>query len=255
MGLEIRGLTAGYGEREVLQDVSLRLAAGEVVALAGPNGAGKTTLLRVASGTLPAWRGAVRWQGEDLLALPPRLRARRMAVVPQARQAPPTFTVYQTVMLGRTPYLSWLGVPGPRDRAAVRRALEQTDLTGLAHRMLGQLSGGEQQRVLLARALAQETPLLLLDEPTTHLDLRHQVALLKMVRRLSRENGLTVLMVLHDLNLAARFADRIALFSRGQVVAAGTPREVLTPALIAEVYQTKVVIWDTPAGFPAVFAA
>ncbi len=252
MTLEIRGVVAGYGARDVLHGVDLTVAAGEVMVLAGPNGAGKTTLLRVLSGTLRPRAGTVRWQEEDLLALSPRQRARRMAVVPQARGVPPTFTVAQAVMLGRTPYLSWLGAPNAYDRDVVRRVLAQTDLTDLADRPLGQLSGGERQRVLLARALAQETPILLLDEPTTHLDLRHQANILRLVRDLSRERGLAVLMVIHDLNLAARFADRLALFDQGRVLAVDAPQAVLTAARIAAVYRTPVDVCRTPQGLPLV---
>jgi len=255
MALEIRGVAAGYGEREVLHGIDLTVAAGEVMVLAGPNGAGKTTLLRVLSGTLRPRAGAVRWQGEDLLGLSPRQRARRMAVVPQARTAPPTFTVAQAVMLGRTPYLSWLGAPDARDHEVVQRVLAQTDLTDLAARKLGQLSGGERQRVLLARALAQETPILLLDEPTTYLDLRHQANILRLVRGLSRAHGLAVLMVVHDLNLAARFADRMALLDGGEILAVGAPEDVLTAERIAAVYRTPVDVCRAPQGQPMVVLA
>ncbi len=253
--LELIQLYACYGERRVLHGVDLAVQQGEIVALTGPNGAGKTTLLRVVSGTLRPCSGAVRWQGQDLLALSPRERARIVAVVPQARALPPAFTVEQAVMLGRTPYLSWLGAPSARDRAAVQQALEETDLAPLASRRLAQLSGGEQQRVLLARALAQETPVLLLDEPTTHLDLHHQANILQLVSRLSRERGLTVLMVIHDLNLAARFADRVALLDHGALLAVDEPQMVLTADRIAAVYDVPVHILHTRPGRPVVVLA
>ncbi len=250
--LQIRGLTAAYGEHEVLHGVTLDVARGEVLALAGPNGAGKSTLLRVVSGTLPPRGGAVLWAGRDLLKMPPRERARLAAVVPQARRLPPMFTVRQAVALGRTAYLSWLGALGESDRAAVARALAQTDLLPLADRLLGHLSGGEQQRMLLARALAQETPVLLLDEPTTHLDLRHQANILGLVRRLSRERRMAVLMVMHDLNLASRFADRLALFAEGRVVSVGEPAKVLTAEAVRRVYGTPVEIWRNGDGRPLI---
>ena len=220
------------------------MARGEVVALAGPNGAGKSTLVRVISGVLRPKHGAVQWEGADLLELPPRERARLVAVVPQAHHLPPMFTVRQAVGLGAL---------GESDHAAVERALAQTDLLPLAERPLGHLSGGEQQRVLLARALAQETPLLLLDEPTTHLDLRHQANILGLVRRLSRARRMAVLMVVHDLNLASRFADRLALFAEGRVVRVGAPAEVLTAETVWQVYGTPVEIWRNGDGRPVVY--
>ena len=244
--LRIRDLHAGYPQRPVLHGVSLDVAPGQVMALVGPNGAGKTTLIRALSGALRRVRGQATWEGRDLLALPPPQRARYLAVVPQARRLPATFTVRQAVALGRTPYLGWLGGLGPRDHRAVKRALHLTDLEPLADRLLGHLSGGEQQRVLLARALAQETPVLLLDEPTTHLDLRHQIHILALVQRLAREERLAVVMVLHDLNLAARFGDRVALLHQGALVAEGPPEAVLTAERIAQVYGLPVRIVHLP---------
>ncbi len=255
MALEIIHLSACYGKHRVLHGVDLTLPRGEVMALVGPNGAGKTTLLRVLSGTLQPCSGTVQWEGMDLLALSPRERAQLVAVVPQARDLPVAFTVEQAVTLGRTPYLSWLGAPGPRDRQAVEQALAETDLLPLAARRLAQLSGGEQQRVLLARALAQETPILLLDEPTTHLDLRHQANILRLIQQFSRERGLTVLMVIHDLNLAAHFADRVALLDHGVVLAVDKPEAVLTTDRIAEVYHTSVNVLHIPQGHPVVVLA
>jgi len=251
--LQIREVTAAYGERRVLHGVTLSVGRGEMVALAGPNGAGKSTLLRVVSGVLPPTSGAVLWEGRNLLKMTARERARLIAVVPQARHLPPMFTVRQAVALGRTAYLSWLGTLGESDRAAVERALAQTDLLPLADRLLGHLSGGEQQRVLLARALAQETPILLLDEPTTHLDLRHQANFLQLVRRQSRERQMAVLMVVHDLNLASNFADRLALFAEGKVVRVGKPAEVLTAEAIRRVYGVSVGIWRNDSGRPLVY--
>ena len=244
--LRLANLYAGYPQRPVIQGVTLSVAPGQVTALLGPNGAGKTTLIRALSGVIQPVRGQVYWQETDLLRLPSHQRARYLAVVPQARQLPPTFTVRQAVALGRTPYLGWLGTPGPEDRAAVERALDWTDLHPLADRLLGHLSGGEQQRVLLARALAQATPILLLDEPTAHLDLRHQVGLLSLVRRLAREHDLTVLLVLHDLNLAARFADKVALLHQGRLVAQGQPSVVLTAERLTAVYGVTVQIIHLP---------
>jgi iron complex transport system ATP-binding protein len=173
-------------------------------------------------------------------------RARFMAVVPQARQLPGAFSVYQTVALGRTPYLGWLGKTGKSDDLAVQKALEQTQLSQLAERMVGSLSGGEQQRVLLARALAQSTPILLMDEPTTHLDLEHQTVLLNLVRSLAAEQNLAVLAALHDLNLASLYADRVALIAAGKIQAVGTPQQVLTSEQLSRVYHVTVQVMPHP---------
>ena len=245
--LEIQSLCVTYGDKPVLKDISLSVRPGEVLAVIGPNGAGKTTLLRAASGVLLPDQGAVFLDGADMRQFPPEQRARRLAVVPQARSLPPAFTVYQTVLLGRTPYLGWLGQARAQDHAQARQALEHTDLLDLAERRVGALSGGEQQRVLLARALAQDTPILLLDEPTTHLDLQHQSRLLNLVRQLADRRKLAVLLVLHDLNLAALYADRLALLVDGRILATGDPHSVLTEQNLSTVYQVPVQVMTHPA--------
>lgn len=244
--LDIQHLSVAYGECTVLQDISLHVSAGEVLAVLGPNGVGKSTLIRAMSGVLPAKAGTIRVEGRDVARLSQNQRARYMAVVPQARMLPEHFTVYQTVLLGRTPYLGWMGSTGPRDHELVRHALDQAQVTRLADRWVGTLSGGEQQRVLLARALAQDTPVLLLDEPTTHLDLQHQTGLLNLVRDLASEKKLAVLMVLHDMNYAAIYANQIALLVRGRVFACGTPAEVLTEAHLTSIFQVPVRVIPHP---------
>lgn len=244
--LEISELSVAYGGRLFLKEISFEIQPGEVVALIGPNGAGKTTLLRAVSGVLPAHSGRVRVGGKDFSRLPAAGRARYLAVVPQARNLPGDFTVWQTVLLGRTPYLGWLGQASPVDQARTRWALERTRTLDLSHRRIGELSGGEQQRVLLARALAQETPILLLDEPTTHLDLQHQSILLNLVQELAHEQGLAVLMALHDLNLTALYADRVALLIDGRLNALGTPVQVLTIENLSRAYQVPVQIVPHP---------
>ncbi len=242
--LEVHRVWAGYGSGpDVLQGVNLRVAAGEIVALLGPNASGKTTLVRVLTGVLRPRKGRATWQGQDLTRLAPRERARLVAVVPQIKRLPPGFTVYQTVLLGRTAYLDWLGRARRTDHEAVARALERTGLTRLAHRPVHALSGGEQQRVLVARALAQDAPLLLFDEPTTHLDLHYQVHILALARDLAHEEGRAVLAVLHDLNQAALYADRVVLLHQGRVVAEGPPRAVLTRERIRQVYRVHVRIF------------
>ena len=244
--LRIENLTVSYGSRRVLTEVSLEVRSGEVVALIGPNGAGKSTLVRAVSGVIPAEKGKVRTNGDDLLSLPTMQRARSLAVVPQAVTMPPAYSVWETVLMGRTPYLNFLGQSSPRDEAIARHALEKVDALDLAERRVGELSGGEQQRVLLARALTQSTPILLLDEPTVHLDLQHQVDLMETVQALAHNENLAVLIALHDLNLAARYADRVALLVDGRILATGTPRQVLTPELISSAYHMEVQVVQHP---------
>jgi len=244
--LEIETIRVSYGQRLALDGISLTVRPGEIVVLIGPNGAGKSTLIRAVSGVLPMQDGAVRIFGQDLLTLTARERARYLAVVPQARNLPPAFTVYESALMGRTPYLGWLGQAGAADHDRARRALERTHLHELSERRVGELSGGEQQRVLLARALAQETPVMLLDEPTTHLDLQHQSSLLNLIRSLANERQLAVLMALHDLNLAGLYADRVALLVGGRLEAYGTPHEVLTEQTLAAVYRIPVHVMTHP---------
>ena len=194
--------------------------------------------------------------GVDLATLKPPERARRVAVVPQARNLPPGFTGWDLVMLGRTPHLNWLGRVSAHDEERVNLALERAQAQDLAARRVADLSGGEQQRLLLARALAQEAPLLLLDEPTTHLDLQYQIGLLDEVRSLVRRDGLTVVVALHDLNLVSRYADQVALLFEGQLRAYGDPISVLDPDLLCQVYRLPLqVLRDTASGKPVILPA
>jgi iron complex transport system ATP-binding protein len=244
--LKIKRLSVAYGERRVLHNIDLNVGSGEVLALIGPNGAGKSTLIRAVSGVIPIRSGTISTNGDDFAALAPMQRARYMATVPQAVSLPPAFTVWETVLMGRTPYLGFLGQASRSDEELARRSLERVQALGLAERRIGELSGGEAQRVLLARALTQTTPILLLDEPTAHLDLQYQVSLLELVHDLAHSEHLAVLIALHDLNLAARSADRIALMVAGEIKATGTPREVLTPQLISEAYCWPVQVVRHP---------
>ena len=252
--LEIEKLSVSYGSRRVLHEVSLQVESGQVLALIGPNGAGKSTLVRAASGVIPVEAGNIRSNGKDLRSLPPIQRARQLAVVPQAIPLPPAFTAWETVLLGRTPYLNFLGQVSAGDEAIARSALERVDALHLAARRVGELSGGEQQRVLLARALAQSTPILLMDEPTSHLDLQHQVALMELARSLAHTDGLSVLVAMHDLNLAARYANCLVLLIDGHVAARGSASQVLTPQVIARAYGLQVEVLPHPLdpGIPLV---
>ncbi len=209
--LVVENVHAGYPDKKILLGINFTAQPGELVAVVGPNGAGKTTLIRAMSGVIPLQQGKVLAFNRDIHSLAPTQRAQLVAVVPQANQLPPTFTGWQTVILGRTPYLNWMGHVTHEDEAITRQAMEQTATLELSTRMVGQISGGEQQRLLLARALAQSAPILLLDEPTTHLDIQFQFNLLADVRRLAREQNLVVVMAMHDLNLVTRFCDKVAL--------------------------------------------
>jgi iron complex transport system ATP-binding protein len=244
--LELKSITVAYGAHVALREVSLCLSSGEVLALIGPNGAGKSTLIRAVSGVLPVRVGGIFSDGVDLAALSTVQRARLLAVVPQARQLGGAFTVEQTVLLGRTAYMNWLGKAGEEDWARVRLAMEQTSTTHLAERRIAELSGGEQQRVLLARALAQDTPILLLDEPTNHLDLQHQASLLSLVRQLARDGGLAVLMAMHDLNQVSMYSDRVVLLVEGCLKAVGEPAQVLNVENIRSAYHTDVQVINHP---------
>jgi iron complex transport system ATP-binding protein len=243
--LKIQNLSASYNSRQILHDISLDIQSGEVLALIGPNGAGKSTLIRAVSGVIP-YTGKVSANGDDFASLSPIQRAKYIATVPQAVSMPPAYTVWETVLLGRTPYLGFLGQVSEKDEEIARQSLERVSALPFAGRRVGELSGGEQQRVLLARALCQSTPILLLDEPTAHLDLQYQVGLLELVSELAHKDNLAVLVALHDLNLAAHYADRIVLMVAGNIKATGTPQEVLQPELIADAYCLPVQVVKHP---------
>jgi iron complex transport system ATP-binding protein len=247
MYLDIRSLSAGYHSQLVLRDVSLRANGGEVLGVLGANGAGKSTLLRIISGTLVPRAGSVNLdETVDLTHLDAKHRAQLVAVVPQGARLPEAFTVMEAVLMGRTPYLPLLGRESANDLRIAHEAMEQTDTLALAERRLGELSGGEQQRVLVARALAQQPQVLLLDEATAHLDLKHQAEVLSLARRWAHDCGCIVLAALHDLNLAALYTDRIALLHHGALLAIDTPAHVLTPALLQRAYDVPIVVSQHP---------
>lgn len=251
--LEIKSLYVDYGPRQVLKDINLTVKSGEVFCVIGPNGSGKSTLIRTVSGILSARSGSVQVNGQELARMSERQRAMLLAVVSQGYQFPPDYTVAEVVMMGRTPHMNWLGQPGKRDYAMVEHAMQSAQVEGMAGRRVGELSGGEQQRVALARALAQDTPLLLLDEPTSHLDLRFQSGLLNLVKELAFSHKLAVLMVLHDLNLSGLFADQIALLVDGQIQQLGRPEGVLTAQHLSLAYSIPVSVIPHPTyGTPLV---
>jgi iron complex transport system ATP-binding protein len=235
----------------VVEDVSLRVEAGEWLGVIGPNGAGKTTLLRAVAG-LVSYAGSISLLGEEVASQRRRDVARRVAVVPQSPVIPAEMTVLEYVVLGRTPHLGYASSPGPRDVGVARTTLEQLDAIQLANRRLGSLSGGERQRAVLARAVAQDAALLLLDEPTSALDVGSQQQVLELVAALRRDRSLTVMSAMHDLTLAAQYADRLLLMDGGREVARGTAAEVLTEELVARHYGAAVQIVSNGEGTIAV---
>jgi iron complex transport system ATP-binding protein len=245
--VELTRVSVALDGRPVLRELSLRIPGGSRLGLIGPNGSGKTTLLRAIAG-LVGHQGEIRLGGTAAANLSRRELARRIALVPQNPSAPAGFTVTDYVLLGRTPWIPHLGTESRRDLKIVGSVLDQLDLTGLAARRLDSLSGGERQRAVLARALAQQAPVLLLDEPTTGLDVGHQQQLLELVDSLRDDLELTVVSAMHDLTLAGQFADHLVLLDGGRVAAAGPARAVLTERVISQHYHASVRVLEDPGG-------
>jgi len=241
--LQLVDIKASYGNGLVLRGVTFALAAGEMAAIIGPNGSGKTTLLRVASGVLRPREGYVELHGHALGTLGRREVARQMAVVPQELYVPFALTAAEIVLMGRTPHG---GGSTAEDRCKVAAAMDATGTRALAERVFNELSGGERQRVLIAMALAQEPRLLLLDEPTVHLDISHQMEVLELVRRLNRERGLTVLATMHDLNLAALYFERLLLLEGGRASVDGPPAMVLSEEHVRRAFGASVQVQPHP---------
>ncbi len=244
--LKVSGVHFSYDGKPVLRGVSLSVAEGEVVGLIGPNGAGKSTLVKLIAGILTPQVGEIEILGLPLQRWKRRDIARVIALVPQGAFIPPTFSVWESIFLGRTPYLSFPGIARDKDVQAVQKAMRWLKIDHLRDSLVGELSGGERQRVILARALAQEPRILLLDEPTTHLDIHHQVSILGLIRKLAREEGLAVLVVLHDLNLASSFSDRVLLLVDGRILAAGSPEEVISLEKLREAYGSNIMVLSRP---------
>jgi iron complex transport system ATP-binding protein len=251
--LQARDLALGYGDNLVVDGLDVDVHDGTVTAVIGPNGCGKSTMLRALGRLLSVRRGHVLLDGERIDRLPTKEVAKKLAVLPQSPIAPEGLTVTDLVARGRHPHQAWYRQWSADDEQVVAEALAWTGMTEFGERTLDQLSGGQRQRAWIAMALAQGTDLLLLDEPTTFLDLATQVDVLDLVERLNREAGRTVVMVLHDLNLAARYSGRLIAMRAGRVIADGTPSEVLTATMLQEVFGLEAqVITDPIAGTPLV---
>jgi iron complex transport system ATP-binding protein len=245
--LEALAITVAYNDHSVLRDVSLSLSRGQFVGLVGPNGSGKSTVVRALSRVLPPVRGTVLLDSVDIYRMAARELARRLAVVAQDNAVGFDFLVRQVVMMGRAPHLSRFGIEHARDYTIAEESMTLTHTAVFADRPITALSGGERQRCMIARALAQEPEVLLLDEPTAHLDINHQIEILDLARKLTAERGLATLVVLHDLNLASQYCDALALIAEGRIIATGSPREVVTEESIRLAYHTDVQVRMHPS--------
>lgn len=244
--LEIQNLTAGYGSTPILHDLSFQVHSGQLTALIGPNGCGKSTLLRALAGQIPPMQGTIALDGENLSRLSPAQRAQKIAYLPQSRSVP-DMTVAQLVLHGRFPYLSYPRRYRQEDHAAARQAMAQMGIEHLADLPLSQLSGGTRQKCYIALALCQDSPVLLLDEPLSFLDLSHQLELMQLCRDLARL-GKTVILVLHDLALALQWADRLILMEDGSLRQIGSAEDLMHSSLLQQVFGVQIQRWDTPMG-------
>lgn len=244
--LETQNLVAGHGDVTVLDGLELKIPSGQVCAIIGPNGCGKSTLLNCLARVLKPFKGRVYLNGEDIHGLSGRDVARQLAFLPQETSAPEGMTVEDLVRFGRQPHQRWFDQWSLQDQRAVQQAIMAADLLGLQHRALDELSGGQRQRAWIAMAIAQNTPALLLDEPTSALDLGHQLEVFELIRQLSTEQGKTIVMVVHDLLSACRFADHLIAMHQGAIIAQGKPEQILTPELVHKLYGVHCEIMSDP---------
>ena len=244
----VDNLSYAYGNQGVLQDLSFSIARGEIFIIIGPNGAGKTTLIKLMAGITKRQSGHIDILQKSIGSYPQKKLARALAYVPQGLPVGFPFTVQETVMLGRAPHQKVLGLASQEDLEIVRQSMAFTEVDHLAGRKLDQLSGGEQQRVLIARALCQQPQVILLDEPTASLDLSHQIRIMDLMEKLKAEKGVTVVMVSHDVNLAAMYGDRLLLLKAGKIVCMGTPHAVLKFETLEETYHCKLLVDNSPLG-------
>jgi iron complex transport system ATP-binding protein len=244
--LEIQNITLDYGQHPVIRGLSFQLYPGELLGLVGPNGCGKTSIIKSLSRVLPTRFGQISLDGKNLTGISRNELARLIGVVPQNPYLPDTFTVSEVVALGRNPHLRLLSGESARDMAVVWQAMERTGITNLARRRIGELSGGEKQRVTIARVLAQEPQVILLDEPTANLDISHQLGILDLITRLCYEKNIASLIAIHDLNIASQYCTRIIMLKDGHIHAEGTPEEVVTVENVWEVFGASSTIYHHP---------
>lgn len=255
MSLSAKQVTIGYDGKIIVPNLDLDIAEGKISAIIGPNGCGKSTILKTMARLHPVSNGAIYLDGRMIHQTPTKEIAKRMAILPQAPEAPEGLSIYELVSYGRTPYQAGFSRLSEHDREMIAWSIEVTGLTDLQHQAVDTLSGGQRQRAWIAMAIAQETNLLLLDEPTTYLDLAHQLEVLELLQRLNKDDGRTIVMVIHDLNHAARFADEIVAIKAGQLVHQGSAEEVMTPTVMREVFQIDTVIMtDIRTGKPAMLS-
>lgn len=255
--LKTENLNCGYSSRTVLEDISLEIKDGSILGLIGPNGAGKSTFLNTLARMIRPKKGKIILAGRDLWKISSREAASTMAFTPQDTGSTLPLTVNQYVQLGRAPHRGWLLPLLAEDKKVIHSALEKTGMVELKDRNITELSGGEQQRAALARVLAQEPEVLMLDEPTSHLDIKFQTEILEMVADLAHNHGISVVISIHDLNTAALYSDRLALIGKGSIAAYGTPEEVLKEEILSEIYDTPVMVtshplFDTPMVMPGI---
>lgn len=251
--LSTHNLTVGYGDAPIIEDLSHTFTVGKVTSIIGPNGCGKSTLLRTLARLLKASSGSVQLGEKALTSYSSKILAQKMGVLPQSPTAPDGISVADLVGRGRTPHHGIFGRWNDRDYAKVAEAMTATGIADLAERSVDELSGGQRQRVWIAMALAQDTDILLLDEPTTYLDLKHQLEILDLLTELNNARGTTIIMVLHDLNLAARYSDELVAMRSGQIIASGAPADVITEKTLHDVFNLDAQVIDDPvSGLPAV---
>ena len=246
--INVDGVSFAYNGREVIREVSFKVEEGGFLGVLGPNGSGKTTLIKLLSGVLKPLGGRISLQGREMSSFSPRGIARIAAVVPQATQVSFPFTALEVVLMGRSPHLGGLSLEGAGDLSIAREALRMTETLEFANRRLYQLSGGERQRVIVARALAQKPKILLLDEPTVYLDIKHQIGIFDLLKELNQNLKITVLAVSHEINLLSQYAQRILLLKEGKIWAEGSPEEVITRESIQEVYDARVEVLSRGSG-------
>lgn len=251
--IELQKVCLGYGRHTVVRDITFQVRPGEMVGLIGPNGCGKSTIIRAISRVISPTSGEILLDGKDVSRISRRDLARWLGVVPQVPLLPSAFTAFEIVLMGRNPHLGLFQYEGPKELAITWRAMARTATQSLAGRRVSELSSGEIQCLLVARVLAQETKVILLDEPTANLDIGRQVEILDLIKQLCQQNNLTALAALHDLNLAAQYCDRLILINKGGIHAEGTPAEVITPRNIKEVYRAEGCVYTHPvSGLPVV---